>query len=113
MPIGLRGVGKTVLLNRFAEIATGSGFEVGFIEAPESASHVWNAASGSRIDRGVVEAIDEALQAFLTTALCQDRPTAWVRLSFATVIPADPVISLDPECPVGAPTLCRSAHPVR
>jgi hypothetical protein len=36
MPIGLRGVGKTVLLNRFAEIAGDEGLEVGFIEAPES-----------------------------------------------------------------------------
>lgn len=36
MPIGLRGVGKTVLLNRFAEIAEHEGLEVGFIEAPES-----------------------------------------------------------------------------
>lgn len=36
MPIGLRGVGKTVLLNRFAEIAEHEGFAVGFIEAPES-----------------------------------------------------------------------------
>jgi hypothetical protein len=36
MPIGLRGVGKTVLLNRFAEIAEYEGLAVGFIEAPES-----------------------------------------------------------------------------
>ncbi len=36
MPIGLRGVGKTVLLNRFAEIAEREGFAIGFIEAPES-----------------------------------------------------------------------------
>jgi hypothetical protein len=36
MPIGLRGVGKTVLLNRFTEIAEREGFAVGFIEAPES-----------------------------------------------------------------------------
>jgi AAA ATPase domain len=36
MPIGLRGVGKTVLLNRFTEIADREGFAVGFIEAPES-----------------------------------------------------------------------------
>lgn len=36
MPIGLRGVGKTVLLNRFAEIARQEGLAVGFIEAPES-----------------------------------------------------------------------------
>ena len=36
MPIGLRGVGKTVLLNRFAQIAEYEGLAVGFIEAPES-----------------------------------------------------------------------------
>ncbi len=36
MPIGLRGVGKTVLLNRFTEIATQEGLKVAFIEAPET-----------------------------------------------------------------------------
>ncbi len=36
MPIGLRGVGKTVLLNRFAEIATDEGMRVAYIEAPET-----------------------------------------------------------------------------
>jgi len=36
MPIGLRGVGKTVLLNRFEEIARQVGFHTGFIEAPET-----------------------------------------------------------------------------
>jgi hypothetical protein len=36
MPIGLRGVGKTVLLNRFSEIADQEGLRVGFIEAPET-----------------------------------------------------------------------------
>jgi hypothetical protein len=36
MPIGLRGVGKTVLLNRFGEIAEDEGLQVGYIEAPES-----------------------------------------------------------------------------
>lgn len=36
MPIGLRGVGKTVLINRFCEIAEQEGLEVGFIEAPET-----------------------------------------------------------------------------
>ncbi len=34
--LGLRGVGKTVLLNRFAEIARMEGFKVGFVEAPET-----------------------------------------------------------------------------
>lgn len=37
MPIGLRGVGKTVLLNRFAEIGEQEGLKVAFIEAPETA----------------------------------------------------------------------------
>lgn len=36
MCVGLRGVGKTVLLNRFQEIATHEGFKVAFLEAPES-----------------------------------------------------------------------------
>ncbi|MCZ7525978.1 MAG: ATP-binding protein [Acidimicrobiia bacterium] len=40
MPIGLRGVGKTVLLNRFTEIAEREGFSVGFIEARESGDFV-------------------------------------------------------------------------
>lgn len=36
MPLGLRGVGKTVLLNRFSEIAQHEGYSVAFIEAPET-----------------------------------------------------------------------------
>src|SRR5580693_410437 len=36
MPIGLRGVGKTVLLNRFQEIARDRGLRIAFIEASES-----------------------------------------------------------------------------
>ena len=36
MLVGLRGVGKTVLLNRFAEIAGAERVQVGFIEATES-----------------------------------------------------------------------------
>ena len=35
MPIGLHGVGKTVLLNQFTQIAENHGMKVGFIEAPE------------------------------------------------------------------------------
>lgn len=37
MPIGLRGVGKTVLLNRFAEIARDDGLQVAFVEVVEKA----------------------------------------------------------------------------
>lgn len=36
MPVGLRGVGKTVLLNAFNEIAVEQGLRVGYIEAPEA-----------------------------------------------------------------------------
>jgi len=36
MPIGLRGVGKTVLLNRFTEIAEAEGIRCAYIEAPET-----------------------------------------------------------------------------
>jgi len=36
MPIGLRGVGKTVLLNRFAEISEQEGLKVAAIESPEN-----------------------------------------------------------------------------
>lgn len=36
MPIGLRGVGKTVLLNRFGDIALDAGMTTAFIEAPET-----------------------------------------------------------------------------
>lgn len=36
MPIGLRGVGKTVLLNRFTEIAEAEGLRYAYIEAPET-----------------------------------------------------------------------------
>jgi AAA ATPase domain len=36
MPIGLRGVGKTVLLNRFQEIARDHELRIGFIEASET-----------------------------------------------------------------------------
>jgi hypothetical protein len=36
MPVGLRGVGKTVLLNRFAEMAEANAYSIAFIEASES-----------------------------------------------------------------------------
>lgn len=40
MPIGLRGVGKTALLNRFAQIADDEAMQVGFIEASERETFV-------------------------------------------------------------------------
>ncbi|MEN8040933.1 MAG: ATP-binding protein [Actinomycetota bacterium] len=38
MPIGLRGVGKTVLVNRFIEISSHEGYEIAYLEAPETGS---------------------------------------------------------------------------
>lgn len=35
VPIGLRGVGKTVLLNRFTDIASQEGMRVAYVEAPD------------------------------------------------------------------------------
>jgi hypothetical protein len=69
MPIGLWGVGKTVLLNRFAEMAEEGEFLTGFIEAPESGE--FNALLAGRIrsmllklDRGPVsQAVKRALGA--------------------------------------------------
>ena len=40
MPIGLRGVGKTVLLNRFNEVAENEGLLTGYIEAPDDGRFV-------------------------------------------------------------------------
>ncbi len=56
VPIGLRGVGKTVLLNRFREIAEQEGFQVAAIEAPETGDFrmllaVWLRKVLLRIDR--------------------------------------------------------------
>ncbi len=40
MPVGLRGVGKTVLLNRFSEIAEAEGLRFGYIEATDDGGFV-------------------------------------------------------------------------
>ncbi len=40
MPIGLRGVGKTVLLNRFEEVAEAEGLRFGYVEAPDDGGFV-------------------------------------------------------------------------
>ncbi len=38
MLLGLRGTGKTVLLNRFEQLATSHGFQSSFVEAPDDSS---------------------------------------------------------------------------
>ena len=71
MPIGLRGVGKTVLLNRFTEEAIKLGAHVALIEAPEDASLRQLLAKEARrvllqLDRvgAVSQAVKRALRIF-------------------------------------------------
>src|ERR1044072_3139648 len=67
MPIGLRGVGKTVLLNRFDQMAREEGLAAAFIEAPETGDFKHLLASRLRsllleLDRGSVsQAVKRAL----------------------------------------------------
>ncbi|HET7120680.1 MAG TPA: AAA family ATPase [Solirubrobacterales bacterium] len=67
MPIGLRGVGKTVLLNRFDQMAQDEGFVSAFIEAPETGDFEHLLAARLRsvlleLDRGTVSsAVKRAL----------------------------------------------------
>jgi hypothetical protein len=67
MPIGLRGVGKTVLLNRFDQMAQEEGLVRAFIEAPETGDFEHLLAARLRsilleLDRGAVsQAVKRAL----------------------------------------------------
>jgi hypothetical protein len=69
MPIGLRGVGKTVLLNRFVEMSEDEELVSGFIEAPETGDFKQLLAARLRsilmtLDRGSVSrAVKRALGA--------------------------------------------------
>ncbi len=92
MPIGLRGVGKTVLLNRFHEIARDEGLRVGFIEAPESGDFRRLLATRLRailldLDRG---AVSKAVTRALGTLK-----------SFAYTLPDGSSISIDVDAVVG------------
>jgi AAA ATPase domain len=88
MPTGLRGVGKTVLLNRFHEIARDEGLRVGFVEAPESGDFRRLLATRLRailldLDRG---AVSKAVARALGTLK-----------SFAYTLPDGSSISIDVE----------------
>ena len=88
MAVGLRGVGKTVLLNRFSEIAAGEGFDVAFIEATDSGDFATVLAVRLRkilleLDRGAVSrAVVRALR---------------VLKSFTLQLPDGSTIHIDPE----------------
>jgi AAA ATPase domain len=88
MPVGLRGVGKTVLLNRFSEMAEGERFATAFIEATESGDFPTLLAVRLRkilleLDRGPVSRV-------VTRALR-------VLKSFTLQLPDGTAIQLDPE----------------
>lgn len=67
MLVGLRGVGKTVLLNRFAEIADAEGVQVGFVEASESGDFRMRLAV--RLRRILLEWKNSRIRRAVTTAL--------------------------------------------
>jgi hypothetical protein len=88
MPVGLRGVGKTVLLNRFAEQAENDGYSVAFVEATDGGSFATLLAVRLRkilleLDRGpVARSVARALR---------------VLKSFTLQLPDGSSIQLDPE----------------
>lgn len=92
MPVGLRGVGKTVLLNRFSEMAERNGFTFAFIEATEAGSFPTILAVRLRkilleLDRGgVSRQVVRALR---------------VLKSFTLHLPDGTSIQLDPEPLIG------------
>lgn len=93
MAVGLRGVGKTVLLNRFSEIAEQEGFNVAFIEATDSGDFATVLAVRLRkilleLDRGSVSRqVARALR---------------VLKSFTLQLPDGSSIQLDPEPLLGS-----------
>ncbi len=88
MPVGLRGVGKTVLLNRFSEMADRDDYSVAFIEASEAGDFPTLLAVRLRrilleLDRGTVSRqVAKALR---------------VLKSFTLQLPDGSTIQLDPE----------------
>lgn len=92
MPIGLRGVGKTVLLNRFHEIARDEGLKIAFVEAPETGDLARLLAIRLRtifleLDRG---AVSRAVKRALGTLK-----------SFSATLPDGTSISLDVDAIAG------------
>ncbi len=93
MPIGLRGVGKTVLLNRFDQMAREEGLMAAFIEAPETGNFKHLLAVRLRsilleLDRG---SISQAVKRALGTLR-----------SFAYTLPDGTSISLNVDAIAGS-----------
>ena len=89
MTVGLRGVGKTVLLNRFVNIATEMGMRVGFIEVPESGE--FRSLLSIRLRKILLELqsrpVRDAVRALVTRALS-------VLKSFTLQLPGGASLSL-------------------
>ncbi|MCY4494054.1 MAG: AAA family ATPase [Acidimicrobiaceae bacterium] len=66
LPTGLRGVGKTVLLNRFISIASDEGVKTAFIESPESGDFA--SLLAIRLRRILLEMSTGALKAAVSKA---------------------------------------------
>ena len=92
MAVGLRGVGKTVLLNRFSEVAAEEDYDVAFIEATDNGNFATVLAVRLRkilleLDRGSVSRhVARALR---------------VLKSFTLQLPDGSTIQLDPEPLIG------------
>lgn len=95
MLLGLRGVGKTVLLSKIEEMADGAGHVTSSIEAPE----------GKPLSELLVPKINQALRKFSTTENAKAKAHQALRAlrSFASVFNlsyGDVSISVDPEAGV-------------
>ena len=88
MPVGLRGVGKTVLLNRFLKIAEQAGMKVGFIEAPETGD--FREILANRLRRVLLELDGGGVRRAVTLAL-------GVLKSFTLTLPGGPSIAVGVE----------------
>jgi len=88
MAVGLRGVGKTVLLNRFSEIAEAEGYDVAFIEATDSGDFATVLAV--RLRKILLELDRGAVSRYVATALRALK-------SFTLQLPDGSTIQIDPE----------------
>lgn len=105
---GLRGVGKTVLLNRFETTARHAGFRVGFLEASDDGSFLTSLAGRVRqvileLDRlgSLSEAAKRAMRVFKSFTLrlgaegsCKRRLLRPAEPGLSIVLPAPPFMPI-------------------
>lgn len=92
MPTGLRGVGKTVLLNRFVEVGAGLGMSACFIEAPEGSD--FRALMASHLRKSLLELRGKKATGAVLRALR-------VLKAFSLQIPDGPTVSIDVDPLIG------------